>query len=520
QKRTSYRQLYRSAQEIDFSLQKFFDENQGGVVETWASPINGALSRLTNEDWQFILRYWSYPQGSTHEDYQGYIFTNQNISYEIGFSSTALYAFLNNIVLKWLILLLLSSEFILLIFPFFFRRTLVNPLKRLLKGISQVNQGELETFIPVKYNDEIGFLTESFNQMVNSLKDLTLALKNKANELEDQVKQRTAALIQTNKELEIENTEREKAQVRLNNQLEYQQALANCSKVLLAQPETSTDHREILNKVLEELRSAANASRAYIFRNIDDPVQGLSMGMIAEVCAPGIEPQINNPANQNFPSSLLPKDFVGRLASGKHFGGSTEVLFASTPQLKEAFLNQTNPLLSIQVFPIFMQEKWWGFIGFDDCWSVRQWDQWELTLLRTSSEMVGNTLQRWSIEDQLRETLNALEQRVERRTEELKLANVELNKEIQQRQIAKKNVEIRLQIEEQLAAISTRLLQPYNTRENIHAALASLAQIMNAGRIFMIEFDPQVRRRLRDFLEWHAPDLQPLAEGVVQGLIN
>ncbi|MFN2303349.1 MAG: HAMP domain-containing protein, partial [Anaerolineales bacterium] len=157
QKRTSYRQLYRSADEIEFSLEKIFDENQNGYIEKWAQPISGVLSRRTNDDWQFIQRFWSYPQGSTHEDYQGYIFTDQNITFEVGFSSTVLYSFQNNIVLRWLILLLLSSVFILLIFPIFFHRTLVDPLQNLLSGVSQVNRGELDAQIPVQYQDEIGF---------------------------------------------------------------------------------------------------------------------------------------------------------------------------------------------------------------------------------------------------------------------------------------------------------------------------------------------------------------------------
>jgi nitrate/nitrite-specific signal transduction histidine kinase len=520
QNRASFRQLYTSSEEIDISLEKIFDENQDGFIETWSQPISGVLSRLTNDDWQFIQRFWSYPQGSTHADYQGYIFTDQNIAFEVGFSSATLYSFQNNIVLRWLILLLLSSVIILLIFPVFFHRTMVDPLKNLLSGVSQVNQGELDAQIPVKYQDEIGFLTKSFNQMVDSLKRLTLELKDKANDLEVQVNQRTSALIQANKALEMENEERDKAQTRLNDQLGYQQALANCSQMMLKQPENGTDHRVILDQALEELRSATQASRAYIFRNFNDPTQGLCISMIAEVCARGIQPQINNPDNQQFPTSLLPEEFVNNLASGKHFGGSTAELFASTPELKEAFLNQRNPLLSIEVFPIFMNDKWWGFIGFDDCVSVRQWQPWELTLLRTASEMAGNTLQRWMIEDQLKETLNELEQRVDRRTEELKRINIELNKEIQERQNAQKNVEIRLQIEEQLAKISARLLQPYQTQENIRSALADLGKIMNAGRIFLIEFDPQVRRRLWDFKEWHSNNIQPLDEGVVQGIIN
>lgn len=516
----SYNQIFLSNNENNFDLNKLIEENKGEFLENMTYPIEGGISRITNSEWLGVQRYWLYPPGSSSDSYRGYVFTNKGLTYEIGFSSAASYDFTSRIVSGWIILLLISTTFVLIAFPVFFKRTLVRPINNLLKGVSQVDKGELNTIIAVSSNDEIGFLTQTFNRMVGSLKGLTIELKEKASDLEDQVNHRTMELVQTNQMLISENEEKKQAEARIKQQYTYQQALANCSRSLLINMENGKSQQQILNQALEHLRSGVEASRAYIFRNIKDTSQDLYVGMIAEVCAPGISPQINSPANQRFPVSELPQDFVKNLSVGEPFGGPTEELFKSTPDLLDAFLSQPEPLLSMQCFPVFLDDLWWGFIGFDDCLIKRRWEDSETTLLQTASEMIGNTIKRWEIEGLLMETLDQLDQRVLSRTEELNKSNILLNQEIQQRLEAQKDLEARLLVEEQLAIISTRLLEPTNIRKNIKNSLENLADIMHAGRIFMIEFEPNRDYQLRDFVEWHIPDVQPLTEDIVQRLIN
>ncbi len=64
-----------------------------------------------------------------------------------------------------------ATLLILVIFPFFFKANLLLPLQSLQEGMKQVKQGKLSTTIPVRFNDEVGSLTESFNHMVQSLKE-------------------------------------------------------------------------------------------------------------------------------------------------------------------------------------------------------------------------------------------------------------------------------------------------------------------------------------------------------------
>ena len=418
----------------------------------------------------------------------------------------------HKLVSQLILLVLLSSLLIILIFPLFFRTALLDPLEQLSGGVKQANEGNLDIQVPVQYDDEIGFLTRSFNRMVSTLNEARLELKNQASVLEQAVDERTTELFQKTEQLEKENADRQNAEARLNLQLLYQQALAGCSQALLVTADNESNQQGVLNQALEYLRSVVQVSWAYVIRTFDDPEMGICAGILAEVTAERIFPHIDNPANQSVPLSRFPSEMVKSLANGRPYGGPSRQVLASSQRMLEDFLNQKNPLLSFICFPIFDQDGWWGFVGFDDCVTEREWDEMEISILRTASEMIGSTLQRWGTETQLRETLDHLEMRVEERTAALSQSNINLNEEISQRQNAQKDLESRLHIEEILAAVSARLLEPTKIKANIAASLEDLAKIMDTGRIFLAVFDSQSNNQVREYIEWHRSELLPVPE--------
>jgi len=96
---------------------------------------------------------------------------------------TALHNFL--MPLFWLILF--SAALVIAGLPLAFRQNLVKPLNNLLAGVQQVNNGRLDTHIPVIIEDEFGYLTHSFNKMAADL-------NNQIINLEDRVAKRTMQL--------------------------------------------------------------------------------------------------------------------------------------------------------------------------------------------------------------------------------------------------------------------------------------------------------------------------------------
>ncbi|MFO7539008.1 MAG: HAMP domain-containing sensor histidine kinase, partial [Chloroflexota bacterium] len=79
-------------------------------------------------------------------------------------------SYLHQRMLPLAYLVLAASLLVIVAIPLFFQASLLRPLRSLVAGIEQVNQGDLTVTVPVRFNDEIGFVTESFNGMVDSLK--------------------------------------------------------------------------------------------------------------------------------------------------------------------------------------------------------------------------------------------------------------------------------------------------------------------------------------------------------------
>jgi signal transduction histidine kinase len=66
---------------------------------------------------------------------------------------------------------------LLLGLPLLFRGFLVRPLEQLLRGMRRFRDGELATQVEVSFHDEIGYLTESFNEMARSQNDMVHGLE-------------------------------------------------------------------------------------------------------------------------------------------------------------------------------------------------------------------------------------------------------------------------------------------------------------------------------------------------------
>ncbi len=95
----------------------------------------------------------------------------KNVVYEAGFSYREYRAFIHPTALKLTIILLIGLAVILVGYRIFFAGALLAPLQQLLDGVKRVNRGHLDTKVPVKVADEIGFLSESFNSMMDTIRD-------------------------------------------------------------------------------------------------------------------------------------------------------------------------------------------------------------------------------------------------------------------------------------------------------------------------------------------------------------
>ena len=125
------------------------------------------------------------------ELYTHYDFVHENVKYEVGFSYSEYREHTHRNAVKLIYIIFFTTIIILLLFPKFFHSSLVKPLNDLLNGVRKVNDGNLEIQVPIKVQDEIGYLAGSFNSMVTSIKQARRELQDYADNLEEKVKERT-----------------------------------------------------------------------------------------------------------------------------------------------------------------------------------------------------------------------------------------------------------------------------------------------------------------------------------------
>jgi signal transduction histidine kinase len=306
------------------------------------------------------------------------------------------------------------------------------------------------------------------------------------------------AMLRAGAELFSSTLQRWRAEAALTVRERYQRALAHFSHVLLATPTSPGQEPEILNQALAHLVTATQASRAYAIRSFDDPEFGPCVGIHAEACGPGVNPHIRNPVNQRIRWSQIPPRMRLALEAGEPYGGPVEQTWADAPLMRDAFLRQQLPLLSVQTVPIHLNDVLWGFIGFDQTLVPRRWTEYELMMLKTAAEMIGSALQRWQAEAQVVRAREELETRVAMRTSELSQ---------------------RLAIERLLARIAARLASTDNPKAAIHETLSDVGAMTQTKRVLLV-----LRGRDGDaskptlFEEWCAPGVAPSTQQTGQPL--
>ena len=144
------------------------------------------------------------------------------------------------------------------------------------------------------------------------------------------------------------------------------------------------DFSQSINMVLKALLQHTQASRIYIFENVDN---GAACSNTYEACNEGIEPQISN-------LSYLPYEYVPYWEETLK---TTGVIFSENivelPQEVRDIL-EPQEIKSILVFPLTVNGAFFGFIGFDECVVYKHWKKSDLELLRAISGIISNAYER------------------------------------------------------------------------------------------------------------------------------
>jgi PAS domain S-box-containing protein len=181
-------------------------------------------------------------------------------------------------------------------------------------------------------------------------------------------------------------TERKQMETKLQYLVSQQKLLADVAQLLNEQ----RNFDEIVNKVLELIGRHTNVSRVYIGEYADD---NLYCDMVYEWCNEGIESLIEVLQNVHFSAApswntMLSKD--GRILADT---------INKLPKDIADFVRKLG-VKSLLVYPIYIDNHFWGFVGFDDYVRNKVWQEEEIHLMRTIVNNIANALDRKSYIEQ------------------------------------------------------------------------------------------------------------------------
>ncbi len=189
-----------------------------------------------------------------------------------------------------------------------------------------------------------------------------------------------------------ELAERERAVAALHRRDTILAAVVAAAERLLR----TDDWQASATAVLAQLGAASGASRAYVFDVRPGERGDVLTSQRFEWTAPGIPPEIDNPALQDLP---LTTTGFGRWQETLGRGDPICGLVAEFPSSERALL-RAQGIRALVVVPIFVGQQWWGFIGFDECVANREWSPVEVDALRVAADTLGAAIQRTELEQQ------------------------------------------------------------------------------------------------------------------------
>jgi PAS domain S-box-containing protein len=151
--------------------------------------------------------------------------------------------------------------------------------------------------------------------------------------------------------------------------------------------------------VLARLGEATRVSRAYLFRTRRAHDGSLQHTHRAEWVASGVRPLIDDVSLQG---SSFEGPGTGRWAEILAQGGSVQGNVLSFPE-PERSVFEARDVVSVAIVPIYTGSEWWGFLGFDECDSEREWSSGEIEALQATAGALGAAIERRRAERRIEE---------------------------------------------------------------------------------------------------------------------
>ena len=192
--------------------------------------------------------------------------------------------------------------------------------------------------------------------------------------------------------LAIETIKRKEAEDQIIYKNKILTAIAKITSNLISKK----DPNQIFDKSLSLIARTVKANRFYFFEN------NISTNLISqkfEWTSNKDLIELNNPELQDIPHDAYP-EFMDRLLNKKVYKN----IVAEISELNLREILESQGIKSILIIPLFYQDFFLGFIGFDDCEKQRVWGDEEINILKTLANNISTTLIRLKNEKAMEES--------------------------------------------------------------------------------------------------------------------
>ncbi len=192
-------------------------------------------------------------------------------------------------------------------------------------------------------------------------------------------------------------TEQRQAEEALLRRDQLLEAIAQATSRLIV----PGDPEKIFNEALALLGSATGVEQIFVYESHSHPatrapVASYRYGWTNPAAPP---PRNKRPELQNLPWQTFGlQSWYDTLTAGQEIKLSHQELADLGP-----FMASTHSIGSLVLAPIFVNNEFWGIVGFNDRSQDREWSKEEISTLRTISTSIGTTLERQQAEAKLRQ---------------------------------------------------------------------------------------------------------------------
>lgn len=162
------------------------------------------------------------------------------------------------------------------------------------------------------------------------------------------------------------------------------------------------DWKLMVEGSLKLMGETVNADRTYFFKNFKDPITGrLFSRQINEWTNGTVTSELENPVYQAYPLDEHP-DFLNSVYQKKPFE-----IFTSDCNKEDRVMLEEQNIKSILQIPLFVDNQFYGYIGFDDCTECRIWNEDEKNFLTSITTNLSFAIERKQNLDKIQEAFES-----------------------------------------------------------------------------------------------------------------